>query len=215
MALNIEHLRQEYALMELKRSDLKADPFQQFETWFEEASSAQVDEPNAMVLSTIDLEGYPTGRVVLLKGFSKDGFVFYTNYESGKGREIALNKKVSLTFLWKEIHRQVRVHGIAQKTSDAQAIKYFQSRPRKSQIGAWTSPQSQVIESRQVLLDNYANVEARFKEKEILPKPANWGGYIVIPRSFEFWQGRPSRLHDRFRYQLDHAGQWVIDRLAP
>ena len=216
MALKIDSLRQEYTARTLERADLHNDPFQQFENWFAEALTAEVLEPNAFVLSTISQDGFPSGRILLLKGFDRDGFVFYTNYHSQKGKEIAANPKVAMTFLWKEIHRQVRIKGEVSVADEETATNYFQSRPRKSQLGAWASPQSEVVRSRQSLVDNFEEAEKTYQGLEVLPKPDHWGGYVVRPHQFEFWQGRPSRLHDRFRYQkASNGGDWTIDRLAP
>ena len=216
MALKIDSLRQEYSARELNRNDLHHDPFQQFEHWFEEAMAAEVLEPNAFILSTISQDGFPSGRTLLLKGFDRDGFVFYTNYRSQKGRDISANPKVSITFLWKEIQRQIRIQGEARKTDEESATRYFKSRPRASQLGAWASPQSELVESRQSLIDNYQNVEKEYHNLQALPKPGHWGGYVVRPHQFEFWQGRPSRLHDRFRYRRQPENEsWKIERLAP
>jgi pyridoxamine 5'-phosphate oxidase len=189
-------------------------PFAQFEKWFREAESAQLEEPNAMCLATATPEGQPSTRIVLLKDFSERGLVFYTNYESRKSAEMEANPKAGANFLWLPLQRQVNVVGSVERISTAESLKYFLSRPLGSRLGAWTSPQSQVITSRQILEEKLEQMKRKFVEGEI-PLPDNWGGYRLVPESFEFWQGRPSRLPDRFRFQLTASGVWEIVRLAP
>ncbi len=198
----------------LDREELNLDPIQQFEKWFAEAKDKQVIEPNAMTLSTVDAHEWPNARVVLLKDISEECFVFFTNYQSTKGLELADHPRAALTFLWKQLERQVRIKGTVRKISRERTDRYFQSRPHGSKIGAYTSPQSQPIADRSVLETEKARLLSLYPEGEPLPAPDNWGGYEVVPTEIEFWQGRPSRLHDRFRYS--RAGDaWAIDRLAP
>ncbi len=193
-------------------ADTAPDPVEQFDRWFSDAIAAEVDEPNAMVLSTVSAEGAPSSRAVLLKSFDKDGFVFYTNRSSRKGIEIAANPKVSLLFLWLPLHRQVRIEGAAQPMDDSESDDYFSSRPVDAQFSAAASPQSSVIESRKWLEDSVASLRASSAHPP--PRPPAWGGLRVDPSAFEFWQGRPSRLHDRIRYETSRQG-WVRVRLAP
>lgn len=211
--MNISSIRKDYTLKSLEINEVNVSPFAQFHSWFEEALASKVLEVNAMTLSTLGLDGCPVGRIVLLKELDH-GFVFFTNYESQKGKEIQTNPKASLTFFWPELERQVRVSGVIGKIEVAQSDEYFFSRPKGSQLGAWTSPQSQVIASRDELENNLKKVTARF-EKEKITRPPFWGGYRLIPKSIEFWQGRPSRLHDRLRYDLQDGEKWKISRLAP
>lgn len=212
----LENLRQDYRLDRLELTDVADSPIQQFKDWFAEAeASDQILEPNAMTLATATADGIPSARIVLLKGLDEEGFRFYTNYQSTKGQMMAENPYVSLVFFWDALQRQVRVAGTAYKLSEADSTAYFQKRPKGSQIGAWVSPQSQVIESRAALEHNAATLEQQFKEAEILPKPINWGGYVVRPYQMEFWQGRSSRLHDRLQYRLTEDHQWILERLAP
>ena len=194
--------------------DLDPDPIQQFALWFDEALNASVKEPNAMALATVNEQGKPAVRIVLLKGFDESGFVFYTNYESQKGRELAHHPQAALVFFWQELQRQVRIEGTVKKVSKKISIEYFQSRPKGSQIGAWASPQSQVIESREVLEQNVESLQKRYANDSVLPKPPQWGGYLVRPLKIEFWQGQLSRLHDRICY-TKKRGKWNIERLAP
>ena len=189
------------------------NPFEQFEVWLSEAIAANVFEPNAMVLATATKEGKPTSRIVLLRGFDAEGFTFFTNYDSRKGKEIEENPQASLLFFWAEIERQVRIDGIASKASREVSDSYFATRPRASQIGAWISPQSEVIENRGVLETKYLEA-ARQWEGKVIQRPPNWGGFVVKPEIFEFWQGRESRLHDRLVYTKAEKG-WEIKRLAP
>lgn len=209
----IANIRCDYTLKGLHESELDANPLNQFGKWFDEVLKSELSEANAMLLSTV-ANGRPTGRIVLLKGVDEAGFSFYTNYESKKGKEIEENPQVALTFFWKELERQVRIEGRIEKTSDSDSDDYFASRPRGSQLGAWVSHQSEVIESREFLEQKQKDFEARF-EGGAVPRPSHWGGYRVIPDYVEFWQGRPSRLHDRLAYVLSEDGVWKIERLSP
>ena len=214
MSLNLSAMREEFLSEGLNREDLDPNPFLQFEKWFKQAEQAQLREPNAMVLSTVSAEGQPSARVVLLKFFDENGFVFYTNYTSRKARDMAANPKVSLLFPWLDLHRQVKIEGHVEKVSTAESLKYFMSRPRGSQLGAWVSNQSSPITSRQLLMMKFEEIKKKFANKQV-PLPDFWGGYRVIPTAIEFWQGRENRLHDRFEYRLANAGAWEIQRLAP
>jgi len=210
---NIQNLRQDYRSAQLSEADVNTDPIQQFKIWFGEAIAAQLYEPNVMTLATADRDGNPSARIVLLKDFDENGFVFYTNYESKKGRELAENPTAALVFFWPELERQVRIEGLVRKVDDETSAAYFHSRPVGSQIGATASPQSQVISDRSLLEEKVAELSAAYEGKEI-PRPLHWGGYVVIPDFMEFWQGRSSRLHDRIAYDLVE-GSWIINRLAP
>jgi len=212
--LQLAEMRRNYAARALDLADLDANPFAQFDHWMREAIETQVIEPNAMTLATADAAGRPAVRTVLLKGFDQRGFVFYSNYESAKARDLAANPKVALLFPWLALERQVSAMGVAQKITAVESLKYFLSRPRESQIGAWASRQSEVISTRALLESKFAEMKARFANGEI-PLPDQWGGYRVTPQSFEFWQGRPNRLHDRFKYTLQSDGSWTIARLMP
>lgn len=213
--MDIANLRQEYTLNGLRREQLNVDPFQQFELWFQQACNADLPEPNAMNLATVASTGEPTQRIVLLKYFDRQGFVFFTNYESRKARQIEENSQVSLLFFWIGLQRQVQIRGNAVKISQGESLKYFMTRPRGSQIGAWCSAQSSIITSRTILELKFEEMKQKFQNKEI-PLPSSWGGYRVIPSTFEFWQGRENRLHDRFLYcQLQSESDWEIQRLAP
>ena len=211
--MSLADLRQNYTLKTLELGTLDPDPTEQFRTWLDEAIHAQLLEPNAMTLATVDESGQPSARVVLLKGLDERGFVFYSNYESRKAQEIAGNAKVALVFNWLGLERQVRVQGEVSKVSREESLAYFKSRPHTSQLGAWASHQSQVIEGREVLEERLAELQNEYNEGEV-PLPPFWGGYRVNPHAVEFWQGRPSRLHDRFLYSLEGDG-WRIERLAP
>jgi pyridoxamine 5'-phosphate oxidase len=211
----IAALRKEYSLKSLDVHDVAAHPVEEFERWFEEALHAEVEEPNAMFLATASA-GRVSGRVVLLKGIEEGSFVFFTNYNSLKAQSIAENPYVALTFLWIPLERQVRIEGLVSRVSEEYATQYFHSRPRESQIGAWVSPQSQVIENRDFLEEEYQRYQARFAEEALIPKPPHWGGFAVKPQRMEFWQGRASRLHDRILYeQAEGSNIWTIQRLAP
>jgi pyridoxamine 5'-phosphate oxidase len=212
--MSIASIRRDYMRESLSESDVLPNPFRQFDRWWDEAVRAQIDEVNAMALSTVSDSGRPSSRIVLLKGYDDEGFVFFTNYRSRKGREMAQNPHVSLLFFWKELERQVRIDGLCTAVSEAESDSYFFSRPESSRIGAWASPQSERIGSRDVLDENLRMLAERFGEHPI-PRPPHWGGFRVKPSSFEFWQGRPSRLHDRILYECGEGGEWKISRLAP
>lgn len=207
-------MREEYTISGLSEEDINPDPFKQFEQWFRQALDGNMHEPNAMSMATVSPEGQPSLRTVLLKYFDEQGFVFFTNYESRKAREIAENPKVALLFPWLDLERQVHINGLASKISHAESLKYFLSRPRGSQIGAWVSNQSSVISSRQMLLSKFDELKRKYQHGEV-PIPSFWGGYRVEPSSFEFWQGRQHRLHDRFLYTRQEGQGWKIERLAP
>ncbi|WP_322107278.1 pyridoxamine 5'-phosphate oxidase [Paraburkholderia sp. J41] len=208
-------LRKNYSLGSLDTADVDADPIRQFQTWFAQALDARLPEPNAMTVATVDAEGRPAARILLIKGVDERGFVFFTNYESRKGHELAANPHAALLFHWIELERQVRIEGKVELTSEAESDAYFHSRPLGSRIGAWASEQSAVIASREALEAREREIGAQFGENP--PRPPHWGGYRLVPQSIEFWQGRPSRLHDRIRYTRDARGGsgWRIERLAP
>lgn len=210
----IAAIRTEYRQRSLSEKDVQADPIAQFGKWWEEAVSAQIEEVNAMTLATASVDGLPAARIVLLKEFDTRGFVFFTNYESFKGQQLLENPRACLVFFWKELERQVRITGLVEKVPAAESDAYFNSRPEGSRLGAWVSPQSQVIENREWLDIKEAKKKDEFSGKTIV-RPANWGGYLVKPVIIEFWQGRPSRLHDRIQYSLNEKGAWQIERLAP
>ncbi|MCE7056213.1 pyridoxamine 5'-phosphate oxidase [Algoriphagus sp. AGSA1] len=210
--MDISAIRKDYTIKTLDISDVKPDPLAQFEVWFSEALTGEVLEVNAMTLSTVGMDGSPNARIILLKGVD-NGFVFFTNYESEKGNELANNNKASLTFFWPELERQVRVRGSVELVTDEESDTYFFSRPLGSQIGAWVSAQSQKIKSREELNLKKIELEKEFTSTPIT-RPPHWGGYRLVPHTLEFWQGRPSRLHDRIKYELVN-GQWEISRLAP
>ncbi|WP_035985798.1 pyridoxamine 5'-phosphate oxidase [Leptolyngbya sp. KIOST-1] len=211
--MDVGELRRDYTQRGLDITDLDPDPFVQFERWFQQARDADLLEPNALVLSTVSAEGAPYQRTVLLKYFDRDGFVFFTNYGSRKAQHIATNAQVSMLFPWYPLERQLAIAGTASKISAAESLRYFSSRPRSSQLGAWVSQQSSIISSRQLLEMQFEKMKEKFLHQEV-PLPDFWGGYRVRPISFEFWQGRPSRLHDRFLYSRKET-QWAIARLSP
>ena len=213
MSTQIEELRSEWMRLGLVRDGLNPDPFRQFELWYTQAIDSGIAEPNAMSLATVDADGQPWLRTVLLKIYDENGFVFFTNYESDKAKQIAVNHRVSLLFPWVALGRQVKISGRAEKISTAESLKYFTSRPRGSQIGAWASPQSQVISSRSLLDAKVDEIKRKFAQGEV-PLPSFWGGYRVTPLEIEFWQARDSRLHDRFVYTKNEDG-WAIERRAP
>lgn len=207
-------LRREYALARLDEDSVDADPIPQFLRWIEEARHAELPEPNAMTLATVDADGQPQARVVLLKEATADGFVFYTNYASAKGQELAQNPRAALVFLWLELERQVRINGRVTKVATSESDAYFANRPRGSQLGALVSHQSRVVTDRAALDERYARLEREYHDHPI-PRPEHWGGYRLQPESIEFWQGRRSRLHDRLRYRRNSEGQWRLERLEP
>jgi pyridoxamine 5'-phosphate oxidase len=213
---DLAELRREYARAALDRDHVSADPIEQFRDWFAEAQDAEVIEPNAMTLATAAPDGTPSARIVLLKGVDDRGFRFYTNYDSRKGTELDQNPHAALVFWWGPLERQVRVEGTVERLPEEASTDYFHSRPRGSQLGAWASPQSRVVESREVLEENLAAVTEEYAD-ETVPRPAHWGGYLVRPTQIEFWQGRPNRLHDRLRYRRPDVDteDWTLDRLAP
>jgi pyridoxamine 5'-phosphate oxidase len=207
--------REDYTREGLLEADAASDPLVQFERWFADARSAGMREPNAMTLATVDDEGQPWGRIVLLKGVDHRGFVFYTNYESQKGHQLAANPKAALVFYWPELERQVRITGEVAKVSRAESDAYFQSRPRGSQLGAWASRQSALIDNRLQVEERMQQLEQEYAGHAAVPLPPFWGGYRLVPASLEFWQGRPNRLHDRLRYTIDRKGIWKRERLSP
>ena len=211
---NIANIRKDYRKATLDVSNVGDDPVKQFEKWFGEALSADVMEPNAMNLATVNDEGKPSSRIVLLKGLENKRFVFYTNYQSKKGKELENNPACALTFFWPELERQVRIEGVASRVEPSLSDVYFQSRPRESQMGAWASPQSALIEDRSILEQRFGEIEKKFQGQTVLPRPHQWGGYQVEPLQVEFWQGGPGRLHDRIQFvRVDNV--WKIYRLAP
>jgi pyridoxamine 5'-phosphate oxidase len=210
---SIADIRKDYKLQTLLEADVAPDPIVQFDKWWDEAVKSDIDEVNAMTLATADKNNMPSARVVLLKGYDKNGFVFFTNYQSHKGEQLQQNPHACLVFFWKELERQIRVTGTVEKISGEESDAYFTSRPAGSRIGAWASPQSSVISNRNVIEENLKAIEKQFGNAAI-PRPPHWGGFIVKPLQIEFWQGRPSRLHDRIQYTLQE-GSWGIERLAP
>ena len=214
MSINIADLRKEYATQNLLETNVAADPVTQFSIWWQQALDSNIDEPNAMTLATASCDGLPSARIVLLKGFNDNGFVFFTNYKSYKAIQLEENPKACLVFFWKELERQVRIVGLVKKVTAEESDNYYNSRPKYSRIGALASPQSQVVESRQWIDEQFLKLLDKYKVEEPL-RPDYWGGYILKPIIIEFWQGRPSRLHDRIQYTLEENGAWKIDRLAP
>ncbi|OOF76645.1 pyridoxamine 5'-phosphate oxidase [Rodentibacter caecimuris] len=210
--MDLHNIREEYRKRVLSQHDCNENPISQFELWMNEAITSQVNEPTAMNVATVDENGKPSSRMVLLKEVNQQGFVFFTNYHSKKGRSVEHNPYVALTFFWPELERQVRIEGKAVKISDQQSDEYFASRPYTSRIGAWASKQSAVISGYKSLLAKAALIAAKYPIH--VPRPAHWGGYIVIPDCVEFWQGRPSRLHDRIQYRLEN-NSWIRERLSP
>ncbi|MGO3237718.1 MAG: pyridoxamine 5'-phosphate oxidase [Psychroflexus halocasei] len=215
MQSNLNDYRKIYNKSELTRDKLDENPMQQFRTWFHEVDDSEsIDEANAMTISSLSEDGYPKSRVVLLKSYDEYGFVFYTNYESEKGKALIKYPKGCLSFFWPSFERQVIIKGDVEKVSEQVSENYFSSRPKGSQLGALVSPQSEVVENREVLEEKLIKLEGIYKDKEV-EKPDNWGGFLVKPKSIEFWQGRPNRLHDRFLYTLQEDFNWKIERLAP
>ena len=211
----ISSLRRDYVLRGLSESDLDPNPFRQFARWFQDALDAKIQEPNAMIVSTVSPEGRPRGRIVLLKEFNEHGFVFFTNYHSEKGRHLDVNPNAGLTFSWLDLERQINIEGTASKISREETTAYFLSRPHGSQIGAWVSDQSAVVPSREAINSRLNEVRERYAHGEV-PVPDYWGGYRIAPVSIEFWQGRTNRLHDRLRYRREAVGApWKVERLAP
>jgi len=210
---SLANMRKDYQLQKLSEESVDDSPFQQFSVWWKEAVEAKIEEVNAMVLATASADGTPAARMVLMKAFNENGFVFFSNYNSNKGKQLQENARACLVFFWKELERQVRITGTVSKTSSKESDDYFHIRPEESKIGAWASPQSRVIKSREWLEENEKQFHKRF-DKEKITRPENWGGYRVMPVVIEFWQGRANRLHDRIQYSLQND-KWIIERLAP
>jgi pyridoxamine 5'-phosphate oxidase len=207
-------VQRKHALRGLSEAQADPDPFRQFDAWLDDAFKASLPDPNAMTLSTVGADGQPAARVVLLKGFNHDGFVFHTNYESRKGRELTENPRAAACFWWSELDRQVRIEGTVQRLSNEESDAYFETRPRESQLAAWTSQQSRTLKDREELEQRFAEVTSRYKNKRV-PRPPHWGGFRIRPTVIEFWQGRRQRLHDRLCYRRDAQGGWVRKRLSP
>lgn len=214
MVDSIADLRENYAAGALNKATVDPDPFRQFQCWLDQAVAAQLPEPNAMILATVGSDGRPSARAMLLKGLDGEGFVFFTNYLSGKGRQLAANPQAAMVFLWKELERQVRIEGLVAKIDRTASETYFRSRPLGNRLGAVASRQSQVVASRRILDERYARLAERFADGQI-PMPEHWGGYRLSPSMLEFWQGRQNRLHDRLRYRLQDGGGWLLERLEP
>ena len=212
--MNVRDRRVQYETAGLDRHDLDESPIQQWHAWYVDALEAGLPEPNAMAIASVDDDGLPDSRIVLARGVDDEGITFFGNYESAKGRQLDANPLASAVFPWLGLHRQVRVRGTVELLSSIESDAYFASRPRESQIGAWASPQSTVIDDRSELELLVARFTAEFEGREV-PRPSHWGGWLLVPETYEFWQGRPSRLHDRFRYRADLDGAWIIERLAP
>jgi pyridoxamine 5'-phosphate oxidase len=210
----LAHIRKEYRMHRLDPDEVMDNAIQQFELWWQDAVKSEIEEVNAMTLATASADGLPSARIVLLKGFSQEGFQFFTNYESFKGKQLKENPRACLVFFWKELERQIRITGLVEKLSSEKSDDYFDSRPKGSRIGAWASPQSEVIESSEWLHLRAKQLETNFSSNSV-PRPPHWGGYLVRPVTIEFWQGRPDRLHDRLQYSLQENGLWSIERLAP
>lgn len=212
----ISTIREEYALSQLNRNDLNDNPFEQFENWLNNSYKAGVKEPNAMSIATVNNNGQPSNRMVLLRGFSENGFIFYTNYQSNKGKALSTNNKAALLFFWETLQQQIRIEGDCEKISPKQSDEYFNARPFKSRVASAVSPQSSTVESRNFLEDKFNTALETSSLKKQVERPKHWGGYIVQPNLFEFWQGRKSRLHDRFQYtKTANQNNWLIERLAP
>lgn len=209
----IQDIRINYKQKSLSVTDVELNPFKQFETWFNETMHSRILEPTAFVLATADKNAKPSARALLMKGFDEFGFYFYTNYESRKGKELEENNQASMLFFWSELERQIRIEGLVEKTSTEESYKYFRTRPFKSKVGAWASNQSTVIGGRLTIVKKFLEYLVKFHSSEI-PLPPYWGGYVLKPSAFEFWQGRPNRLHDRIRYRKEND-EWIIERLSP
>lgn len=214
LKVDITGIRKEYSDQAFSEENADADPIKQFGRWWNEASESRVEEVNAMTLATCSLQAKPSARIVLLKGFSAEGFIFFTNYHSKKGKELQENPHACLVFFWKELERQIRIEGTVKKITQKESDDYFNVRPFQSRIGAFSSPQSQVIESRDYLENIFEKNSRQFSDGTV-PRPLHWGGFIVKPELIEFWQGRPSRLHDRLQYSKNDKGSWIMERLAP
>lgn len=214
MPSSIADIRKDYQLQSLQENEVEAHPMRQFDKWWQDAIRSEIDEVNAMTLATASADGVPSARIMLLKGYDEQGFVFFTNYQSFKGKQLLENPRACLVFFWKELERQVRITGLIEKVSAEESDEYFNSRPEGSRIGAWVSPQSQVIKDRGFLDERQKELVKKFSVEPVT-RPPHWGGFRVKPITIEFWQGRSSRLHDRIQYTLREDGQWTIERLAP